>query len=108
MFQDFHFKIVHRVGAKHFNEYVLSRNLVGRYEADEDFGNEIQDLGGTSQEIPNLQETIINLFTIMEGDAGNYNEKVREKKNQFFTKMKDRGNNKLTRINQICSKIVGI
>jgi len=48
MFQDFHFKIVHRVGAKHFNEYVLSRNLVGRYEADEDFGNEIQDLGGTS------------------------------------------------------------
>jgi hypothetical protein len=48
MFQDFHFKIVHRASAKHFNEYVLSRNLVGRYKANEDIGNEIQDLGGTS------------------------------------------------------------
>jgi hypothetical protein len=48
MFQDFHFKIIHWTGVKHFNVDVLSRNLVGRYKVDEDFGNEIQDLGGTS------------------------------------------------------------
>jgi hypothetical protein len=46
MFQDFHFKIVHQAGAKHSNVDVLNRNLVQRYEIDEDFGNEIQDLGG--------------------------------------------------------------
>jgi hypothetical protein len=42
MFQDFHFKIVDRIGAKHSNVDVLNRNLVGRYEVDEDFGNEIK------------------------------------------------------------------
>jgi hypothetical protein len=35
----------------------------------------------------------------MEGDARNYNEKSLRKKKNYFTKMKDRGNNKLTRIN---------
>ncbi len=41
MLQDFHFKIFHRVGAKHANIDALSRNLVGNYEVDEVFGNEI-------------------------------------------------------------------
>jgi hypothetical protein len=41
MLQDFHFKIIHRVGAKHANVDALSRNPIGKYEADEDFGNEI-------------------------------------------------------------------
>jgi hypothetical protein len=31
---------------------VLNINLVGRYEVDEEFGNEIQNLGGTNQKIP--------------------------------------------------------
>ncbi len=48
MFQDFHFKIVHQIGVKHFNVDALNRNLVGKYKVDEAFGNEIQDLGGTS------------------------------------------------------------
>jgi len=48
MFHNFHFKIVHRIGVKHSNVDALSRNLVGKHKTDEDFGNEIQDLGGTS------------------------------------------------------------
>jgi hypothetical protein len=31
---------------------VLNKNLVGSYEVDEEFGSEIQNLGGTNQEIP--------------------------------------------------------
>jgi hypothetical protein len=41
MLQDFHFKIVHHVGAKHSNVDGLNINAVGKYEIDEDFGNEI-------------------------------------------------------------------
>jgi hypothetical protein len=43
MFQDFNFKIVHRVGASHANVDVLNCNLVGSHDEDEDFGVEIQD-----------------------------------------------------------------
>jgi len=31
---------------------VLNKNLMGSYEVDEEFGSEIQDFGGTNQEIP--------------------------------------------------------
>jgi hypothetical protein len=48
MLQNFHFKIVHRVGVKHSNVDALNKNLVGRYEVDENFGSEIQDLSGTN------------------------------------------------------------
>jgi hypothetical protein len=41
MLQDFHFKIIHRAGAKHANVDVLSRNLVGKYGANENFGSKI-------------------------------------------------------------------
>jgi hypothetical protein len=41
MLQDFHLKIVHCVGAKHSNVDGLNRNPMGKYETDEDFGNEI-------------------------------------------------------------------
>ncbi len=43
LLQDFNFKIVHRAGARHANVDVLSRNLVGSHDEDEDFGVEIQD-----------------------------------------------------------------
>jgi hypothetical protein len=43
MFQDFNFKIVHRARARHTNADALSRNPVGSYDEDEDFGVEIQD-----------------------------------------------------------------
>ncbi len=42
--QDFHFKIVHCAGSKYANVVALSKNSGDKYEASEDFGNEIQDL----------------------------------------------------------------
>jgi hypothetical protein len=84
MLQDFHFKNVHRTSAKHSNVDALNKNPVGRYEGNEDFGNEIQDLGGTSQEIPKphiakKDEIAINLLIVMEIDARNCNKEVLEK-----------------------------
>jgi hypothetical protein len=52
MLQNFHLKIVHHASAKHSNVDALDKNLVGRYETNEDFGIEIQDLSSTNQEIP--------------------------------------------------------
>jgi hypothetical protein len=43
MFQDFNFKIVHKVGARHANDDALNHNPVGSHDEDEDFGVEIQD-----------------------------------------------------------------
>jgi antirestriction protein len=70
MQQDFHFKIVHCASSKYANVDALSRNLVDKYKADEDFGNEIQDLVGITQDAskPSFHkdnETIINLFTVL-------------------------------------------
>jgi hypothetical protein len=84
LLQDFHFKIIHHASAKHSNVDALSKNLVGRCEANEDLDSEIQDLGGTSQEIPkphivNKDEIVINLSIVMEVDARNCNEEVLEK-----------------------------
>lgn len=44
MFQDFFFKIIHRVGGKHTNVDTLSKNLVGMPKEDEDFQVEILDM----------------------------------------------------------------
>ncbi len=84
MLQDFHLKIVHCVEAKHSNMEVLNINLVGRYEVDEEFGNEIQNLGGTNQKIPKPQiakeaKIVINLFIVIKVDARNYSKEVEEK-----------------------------
>jgi len=46
MLQYFHFKIVHHAGSKHANVDALNKNPVDKYEANEDFGNEIQNLVG--------------------------------------------------------------
>ncbi len=43
MLQNFNFKIVHRVGARHANADALSHNPVGSHDENEDFGVEIQD-----------------------------------------------------------------
>ncbi len=80
MLQDFHFKIIHMVGDKHANVDALSRNPVGKYEVDEDFGSEIQDLDKLTQEISMSSTaqggvTINNLFILMEVDvAPNHSE----------------------------------
>jgi hypothetical protein len=43
MLQDFNFKIIHKVGARHANVDALNRNPVGSHDEDEDFGVEIQN-----------------------------------------------------------------
>jgi hypothetical protein len=45
MLQDFSFKIVHRPGFRHTNVDALSRNSVGPAMEDDDFCEEIQDIG---------------------------------------------------------------
>jgi hypothetical protein len=45
MLQDFSFKIVHRPGLRHTNVDALSRNPVGPAMEDDDFCEEIQDIG---------------------------------------------------------------
>jgi len=44
------FKIVHRARTKHANVDALSKNLLGGYEADEDYYNKIQDFNGIVQD----------------------------------------------------------
>ncbi len=39
--QDFYFKIIYKALAKHANVDALSKNPVGKYGVDEDFGSEI-------------------------------------------------------------------
>jgi hypothetical protein len=43
MLHDFHFKIVHWAGSKHFNVYALSKNPMFSYEDNENFQVEILD-----------------------------------------------------------------
>ncbi len=45
MLQDFSFKILHRPGLKHGNVDALSRNPVGQATDDDDFSEEIRDVG---------------------------------------------------------------
>jgi len=45
MLQDFSFKIIHRPRLRHTNVDALSRNLVGPTTNDDDFNEEIQDIG---------------------------------------------------------------
>jgi hypothetical protein len=47
MLQDFSFKIVHRPGLRHTNVDALSRNPTGPAKEDNDFCDEIQDIGDT-------------------------------------------------------------
>lgn len=70
MLQDFQIKIVHSASSKHANVDVLSRNPVDRYKINEDFGNEIQDLEGITQDVSKSSfttesETIITLFIVL-------------------------------------------
>jgi len=48
MLQDFNFKILHRPGLRHTNADALSRNPVGHATDDDDFNEEIQDIGNPS------------------------------------------------------------
>ncbi len=52
MLHDFSFKIVHRPGLRHTNVDVLSRNPVGPAMDDDDFSEEIQDIGNKQTDTP--------------------------------------------------------
>ncbi len=52
MLQDFSFKIIHRPGLRHMNVDALSRNPVGPATDDDDFSEEIQDIGITLTDTP--------------------------------------------------------
>jgi hypothetical protein len=96
MLQDFHFKIIHRAKVEHANVDALSRNPIGRYEVDEDFGGEIKDLDGIAQGVSMFpigkgNETIDNLFTMMEKDVTPYHTKgqVHKGKKSLCIRMKN-------------------
>jgi hypothetical protein len=52
MLQDFSFKIIHRPGLRHTNVDALSRNPVGQATDDDDFNEEVYDIGSTLIDTP--------------------------------------------------------
>jgi hypothetical protein len=52
MLQDFSFKILHRPGLRHTNADALSKNPVRQATDDDDFSEEIQDIGSTLTNTP--------------------------------------------------------
>ncbi len=64
MLQDFSFKILHRPSLKHTNVDALNRNPVGQATDDDDFSEEIQDIG-TMQD--DSIETTGRIFSVQYG-----------------------------------------
>ncbi len=64
MLQDFSFKILHRLGLKHANVDALSKNPVGQATDDDDFNEEIQDIGIMQTE---AHETTEKVFSVQYG-----------------------------------------
>ncbi len=64
MLQDFSFKILHRPGLKHTNVDALSKNPMGQATNDDDFSEEIQDVG-TIQNDPT--QAIERIFSVQYG-----------------------------------------
>jgi hypothetical protein len=64
MLQDFSFKILHRPRLKHTNVDALSRNPIGQATDDDDFSEEIQDIGIMQTNIP---ETMEKVFSVQYG-----------------------------------------
>ncbi len=61
MLQDFNFKILHRPGLKHINVDALSKNLVGQATDDDDFNEEIQDIGTVQTNSTEIEEKIFSV-----------------------------------------------
>jgi hypothetical protein len=69
MLQDFSFKIVHRPGLRHTNVDALSINPVGEAADDDDFNEEIQDIG-TKQD--DAIETTGGIFSVQYGEESEW------------------------------------
>ncbi len=61
MLQDFSFKILHRPGLKHGNVDALSRNPVGQATNDDDFSEEIQDIGAVQTDAHEAAEKVFSV-----------------------------------------------
>jgi len=69
MLQDFSFKILHRPGMRHGNADALSRNPVGQATDDDDFSEEVQDVG-TMPDDPT--EATESMFSVQYGQDSNW------------------------------------
>jgi len=63
MLQDFSFKILHILRPKHTNVDALSRNLVGPATNDDDFSEEIQDIGNIQTDTHGAKDEILFVQT---------------------------------------------
>jgi hypothetical protein len=61
MLQDFNFKIVHRLRLKHTNVDAWSRHPVGPTTDDDDFSEEIQDIGNIQTNTPEEEGEILSI-----------------------------------------------
>jgi hypothetical protein len=69
MLQDFSFKIVHRPGMRHTNVDALSRNPVGKAADDDNFSEEVQDIGTKQDE---SVEMIGGVFFVRHGEESKW------------------------------------
>jgi hypothetical protein len=74
MLQDFSFKIVHRPGLRHTNVDALSRNLVGPAMEDDDFCEEIQDIGNAQTDTHTWKKGSSSLFRLAQRWNGSESE----------------------------------
>jgi hypothetical protein len=61
--QDFSFQIVHRPGLRHTNVDALSRNPVGLAVEDDDFCEEVQDVGSAQIDTQLAEERLLFVWT---------------------------------------------
>jgi hypothetical protein len=69
MLQDFSFKILHKPGLKHGNIDALSRNPVGQATNDDDFSEEIRDVGTVQT---NVIESAGTVFSALHGKTSDW------------------------------------
>jgi len=55
------FKILHRPGLKHTNVDALNRNPMGQATDDDDFNEEIQDIGTVQTNLTEIAEKIFSI-----------------------------------------------
>jgi len=78
MLQDFNFKIIHRPGLRHTNVDALSRNPVEPATNDDDFSEEIQDIGITLTDTPRGERETLFVQTGKKTEWLGVRRKVRE------------------------------
>jgi hypothetical protein len=78
MLQDFSFKIIHRPGLRHTNIDALNRNPVGPATDDDDFSEEIPDMGSSQTDTPKGEGELLFVQTGKETEWLDIRRKDRE------------------------------